>query len=318
MNMKRTHEKTTTITEKIFGQPTPAKASGLSFSIATVLPVILSAVFLIVISVFSLTGQGYEKQNWYIYATFLLPQIAFVIVAWWYLRYRRISIKTAITNEKCRPKYFLIAFLLQVGLLCLSELNAWFLQFLSGLGYTDAGIAIPSVDGFGFVGVVLVIAIFPAVFEEIIFRGVLLDGLKKNFSLPVSIIVCGAFFALYHQNPAQTIYQCCCGMTFALVAIRAGSILPTILAHFCNNLFVVILYKANVSVIPNAVFIPVMIVSAVCLIGTLVYLIFIDKSNGKDETHQSDDAGKKQFFLFSAVGVAICALTWFSVLLTGM
>ena len=48
---------------------------------------------------------------------------------------------------------YLIAFLLQIGLLSLSELNGLFLQFLGKFGYEHTPIVLPSVEGFGFVGV---------------------------------------------------------------------------------------------------------------------------------------------------------------------
>ncbi|MBQ8322399.1 MAG: CPBP family intramembrane metalloprotease [Clostridia bacterium] len=293
---------------------TPAKASGLAFSTATVLPVVFSFVFLFVVSLCGLTAEGYENEDWYLYFGYLLPQLGFAVVAWLYLIYRGTPVKTALLKQKCRPKYFLVALALQIGLLCLSELNVWFLELLGKFGYTDTGIALPSMDGFGFVGVLLVVGVFPAIFEEIIFRGAVLDGLKKTFSVPVAVLLCGALFSLYHQNPAQTLYQFCCGAAFALVAIRSGSILPTVLSHFLNNAFIVVLYKLGVESFSTPVFAVVMSVSALCLVGSLVYLIFFDKQTPTEKTKGEG----KRFFLFAAVGIAICALTWFSVLLMGM
>ena len=300
----------------LFGQPTRAKASGLAFSVATVLPTVLSFVFLIVLAVFGLAqSEDYQQRNWYLYANYLLPQISFALVAILYLRYRQIPIATAVKSQKCKPKYFIIALLLQIGLFGLSELNALFLSWLKRFGYTDTGITLPSVDGFGFIGVLLVIGVFAAVLEEIVFRGAVLDGLKNTFSTPVAVLLCGAFFAIFHQNPAQTVYQFCCGTAFALVAVKSGSVLPTILSHFINNTVILILYKAGVTQFSVPVFIAVVALSAVCLIATLGYLIFIDKTKQKQDADKSE---KKNFFLYSAVGIVLCALTWLLVLFTGI
>ena len=300
----------------LFGQPTRAKASGLAFSVATVLPTVLSFVFLIVLVVFGLAqSEDYQQQNWYLYANYLLPQISFALVAILYLRYRQIPIATAVKSQKCKPKYFIIALLLQIGLFGLSELNALFLSWLKRFGYTDTGITLPSVDGFGFIGVLLVIGVFAAVLEEIVFRGAVLDGLKNTFSTPVAVLLCGAFFAIFHQNPAQTVYQFCCGTAFALVAVKSGSVLPTILSHFINNTVILILYKVGVTQFSAPVFIAVVALSAVCLIATLGYLIFIDKTKQKQDADKSE---KKNFFLYSAVGIVLCALTWLLVLFTGI
>ena len=299
----------------LFGEATPAKASGIAFSLATVLPVGLSILFLIATALLGLAQGDYESQDWYLYSSFLLPQIGFAIVAFWYLRYRKISIKRAVFSQKCHYKYFIIAFLLQVGLLCLAELNVWFLEWLGKFGYTDKGIALPSMDGWGFIGVLLVVGVFPAVFEEIIFRGVLFDGLKKSFSLPVAVLVCGGLFALYHQNPAQTLYQFCCGAAFALVAVKSGSVLPTVFSHFLNNAFIVVLYKLRIETFAPTVFAVIMCASALCLIGSIGYLVFVDKTKTE---RKKETGGGKRFFLYAAVGIVVCALTWALVLLMGM
>lgn len=313
---KNFSEKSNDIFGGLFGQPTSAKASGLAFSVATVLPTVLSFIFLMALSVLGLAQtEDYQRQDWYLYANYLLPQISFAIVAFLYLRYRQIPVKTAVKSQKCKPKYFIIALLLQIGLFGLSELNSLFLSWLERFGYTDAGISLPSVEGFGFIGVLLVIGVFASVLEEIVFRGALLNGLKNAFSAPVSVLLCGALFAVFHQNPAQTVYQFCCGTAFALVALKSGSVLPTVLSHFINNTAILILYKTGVTQFPLPVFITVVALSAVCLLGTLWYLIFVDKTPEKQATEKLE---KKNFFLYALVGIALCTLTWVLVLLSGI
>ena len=303
----------------LFGEPTPAKASGLAFSVAALLPTVLSFFFLLVLALLGLGDtENYQTADWFLYANYLLPQISFALVTLAYLRYRQIPVRVAVKKQACKPVYFLVAIILQIGLFGLSELNALFMQWLQGFGYTDAGILLPSVDGFGFIGVLLVVGVFAAVLEEIVFRGVVLDGLKKNFSLPVAVVICGGVFALYHQNPAQTLYQFCCGAAFALVALRSGSVLPTVLAHFINNAVILILYKVGVTEFTAPVVITVVCVSVVCLIGALGYLIFLDKNEPQRTEGETQKKERKNFFLFSAVGLAVCALTWLFVLFTGM
>lgn len=293
---------------------TTAKTSGLAYSLAAVLPVVLSFVFLIVISACGLTEKtGYETADWYLYCSYILSQLSFAIVAVWYLRRTATPVSVAVKNQKCHPKYFLVAVALQIGLLCLSELNALFLDFLGNFGYEDGGINLPSMDGFGFIGVLFVVAVLPAVFEEIAFRGVLLKGMR-SFGVLGNVLLCGGLFSLYHQNPAQTLYQFCCGAAFALVAIRSGSILPTVLSHFINNAAILILTKYNIADFSTPVFISVMSVSALCLIASLGYLIFIDKTKPERE----DKSERKGFLIYALVGIALCALSWLLTLAGGL
>lgn len=317
---KKVREK---ITQTLFGGRTLAKASGLAFSVAAVLPNVLAILVLLGIGAVSALVGGigdYQTQDWYLYVNYALTQFAFAITAGIFLAYIGKTPKAALQEQKCSWKYFLVAVLLQVGLLSLSELNALFLQFLQRFGYEDAGISLPSMEGFGFVGVLFVVALLPAVFEEIMFRGVLLSGLR-GFGKTGAILVCGLLFALYHQNPAQTVYQFCCGAAFALVAIRAGSILPTVLSHFLNNAFILLLYKLGIETFPPVVQWTVIGVSAVCLIFSLGYLLFWDK-NEKDKTEENSAGesveARREFFTFALVGIAVCTLTWVLVLLGGM
>ena len=261
--------------------------------------------------------EGYTETDWYLYCSYLLTPLTFALVAWWVLTWMKTPVKEAIKAQKCHPKYFLIAVLLQIGLLSLSELNSLFLEFLAQLGYQESEILLPSMDGLGFVGVLFTVAVLPAIFEEVIFRGLLLKGMR-SFGTVGAILLCGGLFSLYHQNPAQTIYQFCCGAAFAFVALKSGSILPTILSHFINNALILTLTKFGLSELSTPVFVTVLIVSIICLIASLVWL-FLDKTpteEVKDETENKEE--RKQFWAFSALGIAICALSWLSALFMGM
>ena len=299
----------------LLGEYTPAKAAGAAFSIASVLPTLLFAVVLVVLSVCGLTAnESYARADWYIYVSFLTPQIAFFLVLVWFLRYSKQPTKSFLKAQKCPLKYYFIAVLLQIGLLSLSQLNSLFLRTLEKVGYENSEIVLPSLDGFGFFGVLLVVALLPAVMEEMMFRGVLLHGLR-SFKTGWAVVVCGALFSLYHQNPAQTIYQFCCGACFALVAVRAGSVLPTVIAHFLNNAFILILTKFGVTAFSTPVFIAIVVPSAICLLGTLGYLIFLDKNTPKRDQSIGE---KKRFFKYASLGIGVCAIVWISVLVTGL
>jgi membrane protease YdiL (CAAX protease family) len=295
--------------------PSPQKSSGLVFSAATVLPVLFSFVFLIAIAVLGLAkDESYLTQDWYLYANYLLPQLSSLAVIAFYMYYTKKPLKQTLVSQKCAPKYFAIALLMQVGLFALSQLNGYFLQWLENFGYQDQGMPMPSLDGWGFVGVFLVIAVFAAVLEELVFRGALLEGLK-GFSTPVAALICGGLFALFHQNPAQTLYQFCCGTAFAFIALRSGSVLPTVLSHFVNNAAILILYKCGIHEFSPTVNIVVISVSLVCLVLAILWLAVWDKNKEKQTKKK---ANGKEFFLYASVGIAISTLTWLLVLFSGM
>lgn len=290
------------------------RASGTAYSVATVLPVLFSFVFLLFIAITGLAKGDYGTSDWFLYASFLIPQIAFACIVFFFIKSGQVNVKE--TFKVSRLKYFILAIVLQIGLLSLSELNTWFLRLLGGIGYDEQEILIPSMDGFGFVGVLLVIAVFPAVFEEIVFRGLVLKGLKECKEL-VAVLVCGALFALYHQKPEQTVYQFCCGVAFALVALRSGSILPTVVAHFLNNAWILTMTKFSLSL--DAIYVPFLCFSALCLVGSLAYLLFFDKTEKTGNLKTSNEKTViKDFLIYGAIGISVCALSWILALISGL
>lgn len=290
-----------------FQNLTEAKASGLAYLFATVLPSVLAFLLMIILAAMGMLQNGYDKTDWYVYLMYLLPPVAFAVIVVLHARMTKQTLPKLIKKQACPWKYYLIALLLQFGLFSLSQLNGWFITWLQNFGYVPTGVPIPSVDGWGLLGVLITIALLPAIFEEAIFRGILLNGLK-SFGAVGAVLLCGGLFSLYHQNPEQTIYQFCCGAAYALVAMKAGSIFPTALAHFTNNALIILMYKWGTPAISEVGSVVLMIASALCLIGTLVYLIVFDKKESAPIQDVKKD--RKEFFLGAVFGIIGCLAGW--------
>ena len=286
----------------LLGDITEEKSSGLAFSAAAVLPYILAVIFALVGGIFGLFYEGVEKEDWYLYLGYLLSQVSFALVAVLFFCLSKAPIKSVIGKPTVWD--FALALIVQFGLLSLSGVNAWFMIWLENLGLQVTPPQIPSMDGWGFLWVMLVIAVLPAILEELFFRGVLLRGLK-GFPVWAAALLCGGLFSLFHQNPAQTLYQFFCGVAFALIALRCGSILPTVVAHFCNNAFVLCVEKFSW----QTDMLPILIASAICLLVSVGYLIVYAVKAGRKAEEKPDWKG---FFLCAAVGVLICLVGWVS------
>ena len=81
----------------------------------------------------------------------------------------------------------------------------------------------------------LVTAIFAAVFEEWMCRGVVLRGLLAKMKPGWAIVVSALFFALIHMNPWQALNAFIIGLVMGYVYYKTGSLLLTMLIHFVNN-----------------------------------------------------------------------------------
>lgn len=89
-----------------------------------------------------------------------------------------------------------------------------------------------------------VIAVMPAVCEELVFRGVLYRGYRKCGSV-VAIVTTAVLFGFMHMNPNQLPYAITVGILFAAVNEMTGSILPSVLFHlYINGRSVVVLYAS--------------------------------------------------------------------------
>lgn len=83
----------------------------------------------------------------------------------------------------------------------------------------------------------LMMVIAAPVLEELLFRGVILDGLLRNYQ-PMRAIAFSAFlFALVHGNLAQGVGAFLGGLLMGWVYWKTQSVIPGILIHLVNNLF---------------------------------------------------------------------------------
>ena len=252
------------------------------------------------------------------YFSYFIPQAAFAVTAFTYFSRTETSVKAV--AKKPRAIYFCIAITLQLGLLSLSSVNGLFLKWLERFGYTPASPAVPSMSGAKIIPALLFIAVLPACLEELFFRGIVFHGMKK-FGNVAAVLASAGLFALYHQSPAQTIYQFICGACFALIALRSGSILPTVVSHFVNNALILILEACGVS----GFSIETMIILGVLFAIWAIYLIFFDKNiDGavpeKREEMQTAETAKpkadaKGFVLCALTGIVLCAMNWIAALL---
>lgn len=86
------------------------------------------------------------------------------------------------------------------------------------------------------------VSIFAPFFEEWLCRGMVLRGLLHHDVKPAWAIVFSAFFfALIHMNPWQAIPAFLIGCLFGYVYYKTGSLKLTMLMHFANNTFALIM-----------------------------------------------------------------------------
>jgi uncharacterized protein len=85
-----------------------------------------------------------------------------------------------------------------------------------------------------FLFVLLVVALVPAISEELLFRGLVQRNLEAAAGWRGAVIT-GIIFGVYHFNPFTLVPLVALGVYFGFIVYRSGNITLSMSAHFFNN-----------------------------------------------------------------------------------
>ena len=91
----------------------------------------------------------------------------------------------------------------------------------------------------------IVIALIPAVGEELTFRGVVQQGLTRRMNPHVAILIASAIFSFIHFQFYGFLPRLFLGMVLGYMFYVSGSLWISMLMHFLNNGFAVVVYYLN-------------------------------------------------------------------------
>ena len=101
-------------------------------------------------------------------------------------------------------------------------------------------------DGVSFPAALLLIALTPAVCEELLFRGYMFTAFRNRMSLPKAIFFVSILFAISHMSLIKILPTALLGTALAYAVYCSDSIFTSSLMHFLNNGFsVFILYYGD-------------------------------------------------------------------------
>ncbi len=98
-----------------------------------------------------------------------------------------------------------------------------------------------------FLWLVFLIAITPAICEEIFFRGYVQRTFERAIRAK-SVWLVGIIFGLYHMQPLSLITLSLLGIIFGFFFYRSKSLLPSMAGHFTNNLLAIFLYYKEINI----------------------------------------------------------------------
>ena len=101
-------------------------------------------------------------------------------------------------------------------------------------GAADLGLGSLDIPG-GVLGLVFFLSISPGVMEELLFRGALLEAMKRDWRWPRILGWQALFFGLIHLNIYRLAPTAILGALLAALALRTRSVVPAILVHITYN-----------------------------------------------------------------------------------
>jgi membrane protease YdiL (CAAX protease family) len=142
----------------------------------------------------------------------------------------------------------------------------------------------------GFFAFITLVIVAP-VLEELIFRGIMLDGLLKNYSTFKSIVVSSFLFGLVHLNPWQFTGGFIFGLFSGWVYSETRSVSPSIIIHVIANFNGFLIKKfldgkptaSDLFVVPfgRAMALTITILSSTLIVAMCIYFLKQEFKKGK-------------------------------------
>lgn len=120
------------------------------------------------------------------------------------------------------------------------------------------------------------------IIEEVFFRGLLFDRLKKAMPVGLAMIISSVVFGLMHGQVIWVCYATVVGLFLSYIYHKSGSILPTIAAHMFLNGTSTLVNYTRLSSFATETFFDIALFVAVPVIILLMVVIFRNRDEAKD------------------------------------
>lgn len=208
-----------------------------------------------------------------------------VLVGW--LPYRVGPIKVLYGKDGVREKIgvVLIYAILFITIWFLTQFFAvWFVSATSEPtyeAYQDSFSALPPVVYY------LIVLFLAPLSEELLFRGVLLEGLSRKLGLTWAVVAQAVVFAFFHGTLVHMIPMIFLGIYFGTLAANTGRIWPCVCLHVLHNALVLFfppLVEFGTWLFSGNLYVP--LIAAITVLGVMVALLWFMEG---DVSHLMDN-----------------------------
>lgn len=164
-----------------------------------------------------------------------------------------------------------------IGMFSASAVSA-FIQAVFGV--SSSLYPMPKPIGWGATIVYLLhVTVAAAIFEELVFRGVIMQSLRR-FGDTFALVCSSALFGLVHHNLEQSIMAFIIGLAIGFFVLRSGSLKTGMLIHFAYNSIATVIDFATTDLSGQAEGIASLLVVSAYVIAGLVGFAFLQAFHG--------------------------------------
>lgn len=222
--------------------------------------------------------------------------------------------------KKLKIYQFIIIFFICAAAMYITNFFSVFLNFLISI-IKGGEILNPALDAIfegNFILTFLYTAIGAPIVEELIFRKILLDKVRRFGDLP-AILITGIAFGLFHMNIAQIFYATALGIIFAYVTLRTNTIRYAIILHILINTIGATL--APLAIKQGNLLLSMLLglwVIASIIIGIVFFIVFVVAKKSIQLDRGEITVSKKSVYILnvgSIIFIVICLIMTTSILL---
>ncbi len=236
----------------------------------------------------------------------LLPFVLFGFIC-------KISVSKALSLRRFNCSIVVPAVLIAMGVSVIgafaSQLFAFFLS-LVGFAPTEINITIPYTPAASIL-YLLNLTVFSPIIEEVVFRGIVLNTLRR-FGDSFALFISSLFFALIHMHLLQIPNAFLMGLVIGYFVLYSGSLWTGILIHVINNSLVVLLNGILYSIPTSKHTIILLVTFSLYLAGGIIAMLYLVRKHSNMFVLLNPSSlsieRKKYFVFFSAITMIICLI----------
>ncbi len=149
--------------------------------------------------------------------------------------YTKKDIKKTFRLKNCEVGYIIGGIVMILGAVLLGMVLTSVAGAIFPESASEAGDLQSSLLGDSFISTLLVVAVVPAVCEELMFRGFVFSSFEDKLKPKTAILISAALFGIYHMSIVRFFATAFLGCVICYVAHKSKSIIPGMIMHFINN-----------------------------------------------------------------------------------